>query len=358
MRNLSLLSIFSFKTVVITSLLYGALVSSQANADAIPFNYFKCKYYGDPSDQSCGYNRDLKTMMEAHNIVSEQARKLQQVDFTLMNFSPDAAAPTSGMMSTNGTVIVATAKSYFDAASMRIGEQLASSDLDPNQKKSISDSLTKMEDNFKIQIKQYEKFVESHKTAVANHEATYGSTNPNLPYTPPAASGGGVGSTVGDFLKKNGTTIGIAAVAAGGLAMYLNKKDKKAASQQAAAASSAATTTTSTTSTTASTNLNAPTTASTQVQQLSQVPTEQTSPLSASANATANDPAYTGVGSALGDTSGARDSSAGTFLTTFGCLEGESDSVCRTRLACTATEAMSTCQARWNSGVISVAAAQ
>jgi hypothetical protein len=86
------------------------------------------------------------------------------------------------------------------------------------------------------------------------------------------------------------------------------------------------------------------------------VPTEQTNPVTSTATATEHDPAYTGVGSNQGDTSGNRDGSAGEFVTSFTCFEGESDAACRRRYGCTANEALSTCQARWDSGLISVPA--
>jgi hypothetical protein len=96
----------------------------------------------------------------------------------------------------------------------------------------------------------------------------------------------------------------------------------------------------------------APTDTLTQSEQLTKIPTEQSTPVTSTANSTVNDPAYTGNGSDQGDTSGGRDNGVGEFLTSFGCLASESEAQCRERYACTADESMSTCQSRWESGVV------
>lgn len=150
------------------------------------------------------------------------------------------------------------------------------------------------------------------------------------------------------FLKKHGSTLAIGAVAGlGAMALMGDDKSsyvppkKKPVEEKAPEAP-------------VDVILDKPTDNLTQTEQTSKVPTEQTSPLVVIGNASEFDPAYTGVGSNHGDSGGQRDESAGDFVVGFACREGETDAACRVRYGCTADEALTACQARWNSGLVSV----
>jgi len=167
---------------------------------------------------------------------------------------------------------------------------------------------------------------------------------------------GALGAT-GGFLKKNATPLIVGGLAGlGAYAMMGGEEDNSAALAAAIKKKKDKEKEDDddddTTGDTTDLVKDAPTDTLTQTEQLTKIPTEQSTPVTSTANSTVNDPAYTGNGSDQGDTSGGRDNGVGEFLTSFGCLASETEAQCRERYACTADEAMSTCQSRWESGVV------
>lgn len=183
---------------------------------------------------------------------------------------------------------------------------------------------------------------------------------PPIASTPPAAAAKqGMLSKAGGFLKDNAGMLAVGAAVGVGAALLMGSdddkdKDKDKTRKPASSGGSGGGGTSGGDTTTGNAKIDAPTDKTTQTGQTTTAPTEQSNPASAAATATANDPAYTGKGSAQGSTGDDRDQGAGDFQTSFGCSAGLSDAECRAKYACKANEALSECQARWDSGLVAV----
>lgn len=343
-----------------------ASAAPAANANPVAQNRTYITAPADGSGSSWDKDRNtLKTLTASLRNTNDQI-KIKQTKLT------GGAAVAATELDKNITTERGQAKTYIAERTKlikHIEESLAQTTF-ANQAEADAYKKVLTEENgeFNKQLADFQGQDGTFDGNVASYNQKF-KTNEQPGLQPGAAGGGtapgttgssekGLLSKSGDFLKKNGAGLALGALAGGGIAWWLNKKDddkekeREREKEQAATAGGAAGPAPASEAPTAATKTDAPTDNTAQTGQTTTAPTEQSNPVAAEATVTANDPAYTGKGSAEGATGDDRDQGAGDYTTSFACGASESETQCRARYACTATESLGECETRWNSGLV------